>query len=73
MARKTTVQCNLCGKVFDEYDRNQDFSIYRRIVYGSDFDGCFICIDICNSCLDKLIDSCVISPVMTESEQRSLD
>lgn len=59
--KKTT--CNLCGKNFDFWDEQEDFSIYTRIGYGSKYDDEQLKLDLCCECMDKLIDRCVISPV----------
>lgn len=57
------ITCSLCGKEFDEWDEQEDFSIHRRIGYGSRYDGCELRLDLCCRCLDALIDKCVLSPV----------
>lgn len=56
--------CNKCGKPFDIFDRQEDFSIYRHIGYGSKYDGDKLELDICCNCMDKFIDSCKISPII---------
>jgi len=56
-------KCNLCGKKFDAWDEQEDFSIYRSVGYGSRYDGSNLRLDLCCDCLDKLVDECVISPV----------
>ena len=59
---KKTV-CNMCGKTFDGWDEQENFSIYRTIGYGSRHDGEILSLDLCCDCMDKLIDMCSISPV----------
>lgn len=59
--RKTI--CNLCGEDFDFWDEQEDYSIYKRIGYGSRYDGKHLSLDICCKCMDELIGRCVISPV----------
>lgn len=66
MARKTF--CNMCGKQFDLFDEQEEFSITRTIGYGSRYDMCSLRLDLCCKCMDKLIGQCVISPV-TELEE----
>jgi len=62
MAKKLI--CNKCGKEFDVYDTQEDFSIHRsNIGYGSKHDGCDLELDLCCNCMDEIIDSCKISPV----------
>lgn len=59
--------CNVCGKEFDVWDEQEDFSISRNVGYGSKFDGDHIHLDMCCDCFDKLMDElipkCAISPV----------
>ena len=55
--------CNLCGKNFDFWDEQEDFSIYTRIGYGSKYDDEQLKLNLCCECMDELIDLCVISPV----------
>lgn len=66
MARQTTIRCNVCGKTFDQADRNQHFTMYARIGYGSKYDGDELMLDICTDCMDSLIDRCVISPLESD-------
>lgn len=61
MERK--VYCNRCGREFDVWDVQHDFSIQRRIGFGSKYDGDFLNLDLCCDCMDKLIDECEIPPV----------
>lgn len=60
----TYTKCNMCGKEFEDYD---DFSLYHMFGYGSKRDGSKITLDLCNNCLDKLVDEiqkcCVIDPI----------
>jgi len=58
----------MCGKDFDEFDTQEDFSLHRYVGYGSWFDGSYIYLDLCCDCFDKLINDyivprCKISPV----------
>jgi len=56
--------CNKCGKEFDVYDSQEDFSIYSLLIgYGSKYDGSSLELDLCCECMDELIDSCKISPI----------
>lgn len=63
----TTKKCNICGKTFDMWDDQEDFSIYRHIGYGSKYDGCKVEFDMCCDCFDRLLDTlvpqCLINPV----------
>ena len=51
--RKTV--CNMCGKVFDEWDEEEDFGLHYDVGYGSVFDGEHINCDLCCECFDKLL------------------
>lgn len=53
--------CTMCGKRFNEWDEQLDFSIYRNIGYGSVYDGDSVDIDLCCDCFDKLIG--IIAPM----------
>lgn len=56
--------CNKCGKEFDIYDSQEDFSIYSQLIgYGSKYDGSSLELDLCCECMDELIESCKISPI----------
>lgn len=60
--------CNMCGKDFDIFDEQEDFSMYRNIGYGSKYDEQKIELDLCCDCFDKLVDeyimpNCKISPI----------
>ena len=62
--RRATI-CNMCGKQFDIYDTQEDFSIYREnIGYGSKYDGNSVELDLCCECADKLFDACKLSPIV---------
>ncbi len=60
--------CNCCGKEFDIFDEQQDFTIHKRIQYGSSYDGCVINLQLCCDCFDKIVKRCVIAPIVEESE-----
>lgn len=59
--------CNICGKEFDMWDEQEDFSLVRHVGYGSKYDGETIQLDMCCDCFDKLMDGlipkCAIPPV----------
>lgn len=65
---KKTV-CNKCGKPFNMWDEQEDFSIYRRAGYGTRYDGSWIRLDLCCDCMEDLIESCKISPVADTQEE----
>lgn len=55
--------CNRCGKELDIWDKQERFSIHTRLGYGTKYDGDILEINLCCSCMEKLIDECVISPI----------
>lgn len=61
MAKEIT--CNKCGKKFDFWDAQENFSINARLGYGTKYDGSDLELDLCCDCMEKLIDECVISPI----------
>ena len=56
--------CNKCGKKFDEWDTEEDFSLYSTLGYGTVYDGSKLELDLCCKCMEELIGSCVISPIV---------
>lgn len=62
MAR--TIICNKCGKTMDDFDLQQEFYYHKELCYGSEHDGDTVEIDLCCDCIDDLINSCKVSPVI---------
>lgn len=66
MAKGKTL-CNLCGKEFNELDKQEGFGIHTRVGYGSKFDGGDVELDLCCKCFDKmmyrLLPECKINPI----------
>jgi len=58
--------CNCCGGKLDFFDIQQNFTIHKRIGYGSKYDGCVIECKLCCSCFDKMIGACKESPIIEE-------
>lgn len=63
---QSKIFCNLCGKEMDRWDRQEGFSIHRRCGYGTKYDGETLELDICCDCMERLIDSCRLSPIESE-------
>lgn len=61
--------CNLCGKELDIFDTQENFTIHKRIGYGSVHDGEQVHLRLCCDCFDRLVDECVVSPVKGEFEE----
>ena len=51
MAKK--VYCNKCGKEMDFWDRQEEISIHTKLE-----------LDLCCDCMEELVNSCKISPVI---------
>lgn len=60
-------KCNLCGQDLDFWDKQLNFSVDRRIGYGSKYDGDQIHIKLCCQCLDNVIDKCKIIPLKEDN------
>ena len=60
--------CNKCGKKMDVFDIQEGFFKRIRLGYGSKYDGDMLDLDLCCACADKLIDECVISPIVEVGE-----
>lgn len=61
MAKETI--CNKCGKRFDIWDTQENFSISAHMGYGTKYDGDHLELNLCCECMEKLIDECIISPI----------
>ena len=59
----TTKVCNRCGKELDIWDEQEKFSIDTILGFGTKYDGANLNIRWCCSCMETLIDECVISPI----------
>lgn len=55
--------CNKCGSKMGMWDIQEDFSMQRKLGYGSKYDEYNLDLDLCCNCMDKLIESCIITPV----------
>jgi hypothetical protein len=58
--------CNYCGKQLDLFDTQNDFTIHRRIEYGSIYDGCVANLKLCCDCFDALVERCKVIPIFEE-------
>lgn len=52
--------CNICGKEFDEFDWQNSFGVHQAVMYGSQFDGFAINLDLCCECFDKLMEDYIL-------------
>lgn len=60
--------CNVCGRELDFFDLQQDFTIHRKIEYGSIFDGDIVDMQLCCDCFDDLVNECKVSPITEVSD-----
>ena len=58
------ILCNRCGERFNAWDTQEDFSIHKRLGYGTIYDGSTLELDLCCRCMEELIAECVISPIV---------
>lgn len=58
--------CSRCGGELDFYDLQQDFSIHKKIGYGSIYDGCSVDLQLCCECFDRMVETCAVSPISEE-------
>lgn len=58
------MRCNKCGKEMDIWDRQENFYIRGICGYGTKYDGSEIQLNLCCDCMEELIDTCVVSPVI---------
>ncbi len=71
MAKKTF--CNMCGKPFDFFDAQNDFSIDRFIGFGSVNDEEHLQLELCCDCMDRIIAECKIPPLESDEMNRLLN
>lgn len=64
--------CNICGGKMDFWDIQEDYTIHKTAGYGSKYDEEEIEMHFCCDCMDKLIDSCLITPLISQQEQYKL-
>ena len=64
-------KCSACGKTFDIYDVQEDFTFDKYIGYGSNHDCEHIKFKLCCDCFDKIFD--VIKPIIKNIEIEEYD
>lgn len=63
--------CTMCGKEFDIWDENADFTLDHEIGYGSEHDRHHLHMNLCCDCFDKVVNFLVENSVenpLTESD-----
>lgn len=55
--------CNMCGKTLDLFDRAEDFTIQKKLGYGTIYDGSEIKLSICCKCMERIVESCIVNPI----------
>ena len=56
------IKCSACGKTFDIWDYQEDFSFDKWIGYGSNYDEQHIEFKLCCDCFDKIFD--IVKPMI---------
>ena len=64
----STKLCNICGNKMELHDIYADFTIHKQLGYGTEYDGDLLDLHICNDCMSKLINECVVSPIIENEE-----
>lgn len=60
--------CDLCGKRFDDWDREESFEMDYWCGYGSKHDEEHIQFDFCCACFDEMLDTYIIPKVRAVQE-----
>ena len=55
--------CNICGKPLDIFDETEGLAICKHLGYGTAYDGNDLEFRTCCACMDKIINSCKVSPI----------
>lgn len=61
------IVCNRCGRELDFFDQQEDFTIHKKIGYGSIYDGCTVHYQLCCDCFDKAVAESAVSPIKEEA------
>ena len=62
--------CNMCGAKLDIWDEQEDFSIIKdKLGYGTSYDSEPLELHLCCTCMEDIINSCQISPILDEVDQ----
>lgn len=48
--------CNMCGKEFDRWDEEENFSFHSMIGCGSKYGMFEFDLDLCCNCMDRMLD-----------------
>lgn len=56
-------RCSFCGYPLSIIDLNQNFTMHRRLGYGTKYDGDALELRLCCTCMEAIIDACAVSPV----------
>ena len=61
---KKLPRCNVCGMTMSTVDSHFGFSTYKKLGYGTKYDGCTMMLRVCCNCVEEFIDKCTISPII---------
>lgn len=59
--------CNKCAKEFDMWDEQEGIIVFRKLGYGTVYDGETLDLNLCCGCVESLIESCIISPLKSNT------
>lgn len=65
---QTKIHCNGCGRELDFWDLQQNFTIHKRVEYGSIYDGSLVDLRLCCECFDSLVQACKLPPIHGAAE-----
>jgi hypothetical protein len=55
--------CNKCGKTLDIWDIQEDFTLQKKLEFGTKYDRLQLKLRLCCKCMENLIDECEVSPL----------
>lgn len=67
---KLVPRCTMCGKLFDEYDYQENNCFTKHVGYGSKYDLHKLTLNLCTTCFDKILNfvvpQCKENPLQEE-------
>lgn len=69
MLKADIKRCNLCGQDLDFWDLQEEFIIHKETLgYGTAHDGDAMSLQLCCKCMDRIINACLLSPIIDRTE-----
>ena len=70
--RLVSMECTMCGKTLDEWDKYENYSADLHIGYGSKYDMSRLRFQLCCDCFDRILDMfvplCKTNPLEDEDD-----